>query len=224
MRALWVALGIAAMAFVMPAAPADDDKSKGPAEDFNRTGPSIEKELDSKSIVKQQTEIRTTADTTMQKLFATSPGAKGLYDRAYGYAVFSIVKVAVGITGGGGDGVAYAKRAMNEPIYMEMATGGVGLGLGGQKYQTIFLFENQRAFEDFVYGGWEADAAANAAAGNQGANAAASFSDGVAIYQITDKGLIASVDVAGTKYWVDEDLNSPAIVERAKEKDREKTD
>jgi lipid-binding SYLF domain-containing protein len=223
MRALWVALGIAAMSFAMPAALADDD-TKSPATDFNRTGPPPQKEVDTKTVAKQQTEIRTTADSAMKDLFASSGRAKELYDQAYGYAVFSVVKVAVGITGGGGDGVAYAKRNMNEPIYMEMATGGVGLGLGGQKYRTVFLFENQAAFDDFVFGGWEADAEANAAAGNQGANAAASFSNGVVIYQFTDKGLMANADISGTKYWIDEDLNSPAIVERAKEKDREKTD
>jgi lipid-binding SYLF domain-containing protein len=225
---MWIALGMAAMSFVMPAALADDDdKAKPEAEDFDRTGADTEKhELDAETIEEQKMSIDKMADSAMKELFASSQHAKELFDKAYGHAVFSVVKVAVGITGGGGEGVAIAKRAKDEPIYMDMATGGIGVGLGGQKYRTIFLFEDQKAFDEFVFDGWEADAEANAAAGTEGANAAASFSEGVAVYQFTDKGLLANVDVSGTKYWIDEDLNHPSLVERSKEteEDREKTD
>jgi lipid-binding SYLF domain-containing protein len=137
-----------------------------------------------------------------------------MYGKSYGVAVFQVIKVAIGVTGGGGEGVAIAKQKSDEPVYMEMATGGIGIGLGGQKYRTIFLFETQAAFDEFVQDGWEADAEANAAAGNKGANKAASFSNGVAIFQITDKGLLANADVSGTKYWTDDELNRQSERER----------
>jgi hypothetical protein len=31
--------------------------------------------------------------------------------------------------------------------------------------------------------------------------------NGVAYYQLTDKGLMASADISGTKYWKNDDLN-----------------
>ena len=40
-----------------------------------------------------------------------------------------------------------------------------------------------------------------------GAEAKTDFSNGMAIYQITDKGLMAFADIAGTKYWKNKKLN-----------------
>ena len=92
-------------------------------------------------------------------------------------------------------------------VYMKMGTVGIGFGLGGQKYQVVFFFETQEALTTFVEKGWEADTSAQASAGDKGANVGAIFKNGVAFYQITDKGLMASADIAGTKYWKNDDLN-----------------
>jgi lipid-binding SYLF domain-containing protein len=90
---------------------------------------------------------------------------------------------------------------------MKMGTGGIGFGLGAQNYNVVFLFETRAAFDGFVEKGWQADASAQAAAGSAGANAEATFRNGVAVWQITDKGLMASADIAGTKYWKNDKLN-----------------
>lgn len=217
MRSFHIALALAAFGFALPAIAQEDKKPE--ADEFNKSGVQTPQETEHKvkdadNAYAERQRIRTMADSTMKELLASSEDAKKLYDKAYGYAVFSVVKVAIGVTGGGGDGVAFAKRAMDDPIYMDMATGGIGIGLGGQKYRTIFLFENQKAFDEFVFDGWEGDAEANAAAGTAGANAASSFTNGVVIYQITEKGLLANVDVSGTKYWMDKELNHPEKFDR----------
>jgi lipid-binding SYLF domain-containing protein len=230
MRSFHIALALAAFGFALPAI-AQEDKQP-PADEFDRSGIQTPQEnvkpeqevKDTDKLYADRQRIRTMADSAMKDLLASSEQAKKLHDTAYGYAVFSVVKVAVGITGGGGEGVAIAKRASNDPIYMEMATGGLGVGLGGQKYRTIFLFENQKAFDEFVFDGWEGDAEANAAAGTAGANAASSFTNGVVIYQITDKGLLANADISGTKYWMDEELNHPERLDSAPSDERERTD
>jgi lipid-binding SYLF domain-containing protein len=153
----------------------------------------------------KRAEIDATAAKALQEVLTKSPSAKALYDKAYGHAVFSNLKIAIGISGGGGSGVAVPKSGKR--VYMKMGTAGVGLGLGGQKYQVVFLFENEKAFRSFVDKGWEADASAQAAAGSKGADAASTFKNGVAYYQLTDKGLMASADISGTKYWKNDDLN-----------------
>ena len=44
------------------------------------------------------------------------------------------------------------------------------------------------------------------AAGKEGVAVQSSFFDGVAFYQITEKGLMAHADISGTKFWVNEEL------------------
>jgi len=139
-------------------------------------------------------------------LFDGSAPARDLYDRSYGYAVFSNVKIAFGLSAGGGNGVAVSKED-SARTYMRMGTAGIGFGLGGQKYQIVFLFEDQGHFDGFVLNGWQADASAHAVAGKAGKNAASTFTKGLAIYVMSDAGLMLQADVAGTKYWANKRLN-----------------
>jgi lipid-binding SYLF domain-containing protein len=154
---------------------------------------------------KKRSEIDAQAKKTLDTVLAKSKGAKELYAKSVGYAAFSNIKVAVIVSGGGGDGVAITKGGKR--TYMKMGTVGVGLGLGGQKYQVLFLFETEQALQSFIEKGWQADSSAQASAGDKGANVGATFKNGVAFYQMTDKGLMASADIAGTKYWKNDDLN-----------------
>jgi lipid-binding SYLF domain-containing protein len=78
-----------------------------------------------------------------------------------------------------------------------------------------FIFHTREAFDTFVESGWDfsgqADAAAttDADSGEQAgaADAAATLTQGVTIYQMTDKGLALQATLQGTKYWQAEDLN-----------------
>jgi lipid-binding SYLF domain-containing protein len=151
-------------------------------------------------------EIDAEAKATLDRLFKESPKAKGLYDKAHGYAVFDNVKFAFGLSGGGGGGVAVDKKA-GKRTYMKMGTAGLALGLGGQKYQVVFLFEDAKTFTNFVEKGWQAEAGATAAAGTAAAEAEATFMNGMAFYQLTESGLMLSADITGTKYWKNKKLN-----------------
>ena len=154
----------------------------------------------------QRMKIDETAQEALDSLFTSSPKAKNLYEMAYGWAVFDNLKLAFGFSGGGGNGVAKARES-GKKTYMQMGTAGIGIGLGINKYQVVFLFQDSRTFKNFVENGWQADATASAVAGQTGAEAKTDFSNGIAIYQITDKGLMAFADIAGTKYWKNKKLN-----------------
>jgi lipid-binding SYLF domain-containing protein len=151
-------------------------------------------------------EIDAVAQEALETLFESSSQARKLYEEAFGHAVFDNLKIQFLVSGGGGAGVAIDKQDGGR-TYMKMGTGGVGLGLGGQKYQVIFLFEDQKTFDKFVEKGWKAETSGQATAGTAGAGVASTFANGLAVYQITDKGLMASVDIAGTKYWKNKKLN-----------------
>ena len=154
----------------------------------------------------KKAKIDETAKQALDEVFDKSKNAKELYEKAYGWAGFDNLKLALGWSGGGGNGVAVNKKT-GARTYMQMGTVGVGLGIGAQKYQVIFLFQDEQTFRNFVDKGWEASASAQAAAGTEGIGGKTGFVNGIAIYQITDKGLMASADVAGTKYWKNKKLN-----------------
>lgn len=182
-------LCVAVLALAAPRAVADEEKSS--------------KELKLES---QRAKINEVAEKTLQKLFAENPKAKALYDDAMGWAVFDNTKVALGISGGGGRGVAVSKKS-GKRAYMKMGTAGVGLGIGVNSYQVVFLFQDEVTAKNFIEKGWQADAGATASAGKNAAEAKTNFVNGLAIYQLTDKGLMLNADIAGTKYWLDDKLN-----------------
>jgi lipid-binding SYLF domain-containing protein len=96
--------------------------------------------------------------------------------------------------------------------FMKMLEVQAGLGMGVKKFKVIFVFDTQKAFDDFVNSGWEFGGQTSAAAktGPEKGGAmqgAASVSDGVWMYQMTDKGLALEITAKGTKYKKDDDLN-----------------
>lgn len=161
---------------------------------------------DKTTAAEKREKIDAMAKEALQTVLGGDESAKALFDKAYGYAVFDNFKLSLFLASGRGRGVAVTK-ADNAKTYMRMGTVGLNIGLGGQKYQVIFLIENKETFDRFTSKGWEADTSASAVAGEKGANVEATFRDGMAIYQITEKGLMLQADVSGTKYWKDKKLN-----------------
>lgn len=162
---------------------------------------------DSRSDIQRKREaVDDMALGAMEDLFEQSATARDLYQKSAGYAVFDNLKVTFIVTGGGGVGVAVNKETGRQ-TYMKMGTGGLALGIGGQSYQVVFLFEDTTTLQKFIDKGWQAEAGATAAAGTSGANAPTTFRNGVAVFQMTNKGLVAQADVTGTKYWKHKKLN-----------------
>lgn len=163
---------------------------------------------DKSTAADKRAEIDKMAKDALNTVISGDESAKALYEKAYGYAVFDNLKLSFILASGRGRGVAVTK-ADSAKTYMRMGTVGLNIGLGGQKYQVVFLFQNKETLDRFVDKGWEADSSASAVAGQKGANAEVQFRDGMAIYQITEKGLMLQADVSGTKYWKDKKLNKP---------------
>jgi lipid-binding SYLF domain-containing protein len=159
-------------------------------------------------VEKQRADIKARSEASLQQMFTDVKGSKENFDKAVGYAVFAATKAGFIVTGGGGSGMTVDKST-GKTVYMKMGMGGVGLGIGGQKYDMVILFETSARLQTFIDGGWDSAAAVKAVAGHDSANLATGFIDGTIIYTFGEKGLMASVDVSGTRFWVDEDLNTP---------------
>ncbi len=164
----------------------------------------------------QKASILKMRDHTLARLYEVRPEAKQDIDSALGYAVFTSGSLALFyISAGYGHGVAHDKAA-NTDTFMQMAEGGVGLGLGAKDARTVFVFHDAKAFQDFKTTGLDMTGKADAAAkvGEKGAavGGAADILPGVRVYQLTNTGLMAQAMVQGTKYWADADLNGTAPV------------
>jgi lipid-binding SYLF domain-containing protein len=151
--------------------------------------------------------VDTNAQETLKELFEQNEGAKKLFDKAAGYAVFSGTKAGFVVSGAGGVGVAVDKRS-GQRTYMKMGSAGVGLSFGARRYDLIILFETPQHLTNFVQGGWDSSATAEATAGTESKGVGSTFFDGIAIFRMTNRGLMANADVSGTRFWVAEDLNA----------------
>lgn len=94
---------------------------------------------------------------------------------------------------------------------MKMAQIDLGLGLGVQDIRVIFAFHSARAYMNFVNSGWEfggqADAVAKARDKGAAATGEISIDAETTMYTMSEAGLIAKVNLVGTKYWKDDNLN-----------------
>jgi lipid-binding SYLF domain-containing protein len=161
--------------------------------------------------VKEQKKIRDIANKTLLRLYKAQPAAKAAVEQAAGYAVFSNTGVKILMAGSGkGKGLAVNNQTRKE-TFMKMLELQAGLGVGVKKFSVVFVFDTEKALDGFVNSGWEFGGQATAAAktGDKGGSmaGAASVSDGVWMYQMTDKGLAAEITAKGTKYYKDDDLS-----------------
>lgn len=159
----------------------------------------------------ERKEILQTSSKTLSDLYKYDPKSKNMIKNAYGYATFSNVGVnLILLSAEGGSGMAHNNKT-GKNIYMKMASGGVGLGLGIKDFRAVFIFENKKVFDSFVNSGWEANAQADAAAKADkkgGAiGGAITVAPGIRLYKMTKSGLALQATIQGTKYWKDDDLN-----------------
>jgi lipid-binding SYLF domain-containing protein len=171
----------------------------------NRDRDGDEDQLAASGLAERRQEILDMSKATINELRKDKSAAE-LIDSAYGHAVFDTTKGGFIVTGAGGTGVAMRKNGSN-PVYMHMGSGGVALGAGLENYKFIILFENEEVYKRFIDGEWSGGATAQAAAGREGAAVVGKFNNGVAVYHITDKGLIAQADVQGVRFWPSDRLN-----------------
>ena len=167
--------------------------------------------MESEEYKKERIERIKTSNETLQLLYKYAPEARGMLLRSYGYATFTNVGInLILLSAEGGKGLAHNNKT-GVKTYMNMASGGVGLGLGVKDFRAVFLFENKKAYDTFVNSGWEANAQADAAAKLEdkggSINAAITVAPGVRLYKLTQNGLALQATIQGTKYWKDNDLN-----------------
>ena len=146
----------------------------------------------------------------LNKLYKQKPDTRAQIATAPGYAVFSNANVNL-LFFAAGTGYGVVNNKVNgSKTYMNMAEGGVGLGLGVKDYRIVMVFHNSDAIKNFVENGWtfggNADASAKASGKGGSVEGEAYYGD-VTVYTFTENGLAFQATVKGTKFWVDKELN-----------------
>jgi lipid-binding SYLF domain-containing protein len=112
--------------------------------------------------------------------------------------------------GGSGQGMAVNNKTKKEK-FMKMVEVQAGLGMGVKKVNVFFVFDNEKVLNTFINSGWQFGGQANVSAKTKDKggdlSGAVSVSEGIWMYQMTEKGLSAEITGKGTKYYKDGDLN-----------------
>ena len=160
---------------------------------------------------KKRDKTRKMATKTLQDLYKLKPGAQGVIQKSAGYAVFDNMGTHILLVSTArGSGIAIDNSSKQE-TFMKMVSAGAGLGMGVKDYRVIFVFESDKALNEFMNSGWsgsgQADAAAKAGESGGAYSGATQIAPGVWAYEITKNGLALQLTLQGTKYSKDDDLN-----------------
>ena len=156
------------------------------------------------SLVVKRQHIRNISETTLLKLYGLQPNARGHVENAAGYGVFGNWGVKLLFLGGGtGKGMA-VNNSNNHETFIDMVAGSVGFGLGAKTYNVVFIFETEKALNDFTENGWQfggqVTAAATDSVSGDSYQGAFSVAPGVWMYEMTDKGLALEITLKGAKF------------------------
>ena len=140
-------------------------------------------------------------ERTLADLAAQEPDTSRAIAESVGYIVMSNKITKVPIVGvGSGYGVAIRTKT-GEKTYLRMSRFDVGGGWGARSVRPVLIFGDEKKFNEFIDGQWEAQAGAEAAAkvGESGAAGGAGTGDsgdkGYSVHLITDAGVSATATV-----------------------------
>jgi lipid-binding SYLF domain-containing protein len=144
-------------------------------------------------------DLRAECQQAVSDLLRTDAGLQKFMNDSAGYAVFPNVGKGGLIVGGAhGKGCVYAKTNYIGQATMTQAS--IGAQVGGQTFAEVIFFETPAALEDFKSGKFEMSADVSAVAVKEGASAAANYKQGVAVFTLPKKGLMAQAAVGGQKF------------------------
>jgi lipid-binding SYLF domain-containing protein len=121
------------------------------------------------------------------------------FDGSHGYVVFpTIAKGGAGVGAASGTGQVFEKGAYIGDARVTQLT--IGAQLGGQSFSEVIFFETKDALDRFKQDRFEMTAGLSAVAAAQGASKDAKYTQGVAVFTLAKKGLMAEASVGGQKF------------------------
>lgn len=136
------------------------------------------------------------AEGTTQMFKRSVVGLEEQINDSAGYIVFPDV-AQWGIVFGGG---TWGRGALYDPNGKQLGwsairVGSIGLQAGVQGFRVLMVLENQQVLDEFMANKWTGSVSAVAVAAEAGGSAKSSFTNGVAVYQGANTGLMAGVQI-----------------------------
>lgn len=147
-------------------------------------------------------EIDTRVNGTLENFAKQVTGGAEFLNKADGVLVFPrVIKGGLIVGGEYGEG---ALRIGGETMdYYSIASGSLGLQIGGQQYAIVMVFLSTEALQKFrASKGWEAGVDGSVAIAEWGAGTdinSKSFKDPIVGFVMDNKGLMAGVSIEGSK-------------------------
>lgn len=162
----------------------------------------------SASTVQADEDLRAEAQEAVSNFQKADPALQKFFSDSTGYAVFPNVGKGGFIVGGArGKGFLYQKGQVVGQVTMTQAS--VGAQAGGQSFSEIIFLETPAAVNDFKAGKFEMSAEVSAVVAKEGASAAAKYKDGVAVFTLPKKGLMAQASIGGQKFKFEPEALQP---------------
>ena len=147
-------------------------------------------------------QIDAAVNEVLPQLYRDVSGSRELANKAQGVLIFpDVYKAAIGVGGEYGKG---ALRIGGSTVgYYSIASGSLGLQIGAQARNIVFMFMTPQALADFRNSsGWQAGATAGVALVKKGAEGSVDTSQinaPVLAFVFGNTGLMADVSIEGTK-------------------------
>ena len=130
---------------------------------------------------------------------AKNPGIEVYLKESVGYAVLpKVFKAGFWVGGAGGTGEVY--QADNHIGYCRLSQATLGFSFGGEYFREIIFFQNLKDLDRFRTGEYTFSAQASAVAVEAGAGTKADYKDGMAVFVLSDAGLMVDASIGGQKF------------------------
>ncbi len=147
----------------------------------------------------EKEDLQKSAQATLDTARKQDASIGAILDKSVGVAVFpSVGKGAVGVGGAYGRGILFEGGAMTG--YCDLSQATIGIQLGGQTYAEIIAFEDKAAVERFKKNEVAFSGQASAVAVKSGAGANAKYNHGVAVFTMSESGLMYEASLGGQKF------------------------
>ena len=136
------------------------------------------------------------------------------FDSACAYAVFpNVGKAGFWIGGASGGGVVYKGGEVIGRVKLSQLT--VGPQIGGKRYAELVFFETQEALDELKKNDLEFSAQVSAVAAGEGQALNQGYKNGMAVFTLPIKGVMAEVSAGGQKFNFtplgEEEPDQPAV-------------
>ena len=127
------------------------------------------------------------------------PDIQSFFDRSYGYAVLpKVTKGGFWVGGAWGRGEVFEQGVKVGYTSMSQAT--LGFTFGGQYFREIIFFRDKTDLDRFRRGEFSFSAQVTGVALTTGAAAKADYKSGMAVFVISQKGLMVDASLGGQKF------------------------